>query len=135
MDLSDNRLEDQKILDEMEMQKAFARLGGSIGVEVDSPLYVPDAEQATRAICQCLKHYKVSPGTVPDGELSVEERINYLCRPSGTFVRKVVLDGTWYRTSWGAMLGQLDSGDMVALIPHGVGGPEHGGEGQPAQGG
>ena len=122
MDLSDNRLEDQKMLDEMEMQKAFARLGGSIGVEVDSPLYVPDAEQATRAICQCLKHYKVSPGTVPDGELSVEERINYLCRPSGTFVRKVVLDGTWYRTSWGAMLGQLDSGDMVALIPHGVGG-------------
>ena len=64
MDLSDNRLEDQKILDEMEMQKAFARLGGSIGVEVDSPLYVPDAEQATRAICQCLKQI-CSAGPIP----------------------------------------------------------------------
>ena len=122
MEFTESRLEAQARLDALEMNKAYNRLGRSIGVDIDPGAHSLDSEQANRAICQCLKYYGITPGSVPEGDISLNDRISYLCRPSGTMVREVVLEEKWYKNSCGAMLGKLDSGDLIALTPRGVNG-------------
>ncbi len=116
----DTRLDEQKKLDNQEMQKAYYKLGKSIGVDIDNDYHAMKDEQINTAISRCLKFYHVSPGIVPEEELTLDERIGYLCRPSGTMYREVELEGDWFRKSYGAMLGQLESGEMVAIIPKGL---------------
>ncbi|MBR3224133.1 MAG: hypothetical protein IKF78_02280 [Atopobiaceae bacterium] len=64
----------------------------------------------------------VTPGDAPSGNVSLEERIDWFCRPSGTMHRKVRLSNGWQKEAFGAMVGRLNTGDVVALIPKGLGG-------------
>ncbi len=108
-------------LDEEMTERAFAELAASISNTESVPLFfVDDLEQADGAVKTCLRYNGVEPGKVPEGVDDVDEWIDWLCRPSGTMYRKVHLDEDWYKQAFGALLGSLDTGEMVALLPSGL---------------
>lgn len=81
---------------------------------------VPEDElsQAQDAAEQILKYYRVRPAKLPEGDMDINERLEYLMRPSGIMQRRVKLEGAWYRDAVGAMVGErTDTGETVALIP------------------
>ena len=97
-------------------ERAYAKLAASVGNSKQAPLVSEDdIEQIV-----CLKHCGVQAGEVPPSVKNVEERVDWLCRPTGTMRRKVRLTEGWQNRAFGAMLGSLDTGEPIALIPRGV---------------
>ena len=104
-------------------ERAYAELAASVNWKGKKPpLQIDDAEQIDKATRACLRYLGVKPGNAPSGDVSLDERIDWLCRPSGTMHRKVRLSDGWQKDAFGAMVGQLDTGEAVALIPRGLGG-------------
>ncbi|MBP3866558.1 MAG: ATP-binding cassette domain-containing protein, partial [Eggerthellaceae bacterium] len=77
-------------------------------------------EQVDGAAKTCLKYIGVTPGAVPDNVEDIEERLDWLCRPTGTMRRGIKLAKGWQNNAFGAMLGSLDTGEAIALLPRGV---------------
>ena len=104
-------------------ERAYAELAASVSDAKAAPRFsADDVEQADGAARACFKHMGVEPGSVPDGIDDVEDRIDWLCRPTGTMHRNVRLTKGWHTRAFGAMLGRLDDGEVVALLPRGVSG-------------
>ena len=102
-------------------ERAYAELAASVSDARETPrLTVDEAEQVDGAARACLKRLGVKPGDVPDTVVDIDERLDWLCRPTGVMRRVVRLDGGWYKQAFGAMLGYLDTGEAVALLPRGV---------------
>ena len=117
----ESQIETRAKLDAEMTERAYAELAVSVRSRGDAfRLTFDDIEQADGAAKACLKHIGVEPGAVPEGVEDVDERIDWLCRPTGTMYRKVRLDRGWYKKAFGAMLGRLDTGQAVALLPRGM---------------
>ena len=117
----ESQIETRARLDAQASERAYAKLAASVTdgreaprADMGEPGLVDGAARA------CLRYCGVEPGEVPDGVADADERLDYLCRPTGAMRRKVRLDGDWYRQAFGALLGTLESGEAVALIPRGV---------------
>ncbi len=103
------------------VEHSYAELAASVTDPRRAPVItMDDIQQTDGAVKTCLKYLRMEVGTVPDSVRDVDERVDLLCRPSGTMHRKVLLDESWYREAFGAMLGKLDTGEVIALLPHGV---------------
>ena len=103
------------------VERAYAELASSVSDPRSAPRFsVDDVEQADAAARACIKHMGVECGEVPEGIVNVEERTEWLCRPSGTMRRTVRLGKGWQTRAFGAMLGKLDTGEAIALLPRGV---------------
>ena len=123
MSLFEKRTEERKKADRELTEKAYSALAASVSCETNRGFQAEPEQQPTdRAVSACLEYLKVQPGSVPEGVKEAEERINWLCRPSGTMHRSVQLEGKWYRKTFGAMTGHLKSGEPVALLPRGISG-------------
>ena len=108
-------------LNEKMTEKAYAKLASSVSNPEDRILFrTDDAEMLDSAVKTCLQYYGTEAGPVPEGTQQAEERIDYLCRPSGIMHRPVLLEGTWYTDGFGAMLAKLEDGIPVPLVPHGL---------------
>ena len=119
----ESQLETRAKLNAEKTERAYAELAASVSAKGKTPpIKVDDAEQLDKAVRACLKYVGVEPGVPPRGNVDLEERVDWLCRPSGTMHRKVTLSAGWQKEAFGAMLGRLDTGEMVALIPRGPGG-------------
>ena len=119
----ESQIETRRRLDSELLERSYAELAASVSTPYDAPsFHVDDLELADGAVRTCLRHCGVEPGSVPDGITSIEERIDWLCRPSGTMHRSVRLDGQWYRDAFGGILGRLDTGEPIALLPATFGG-------------
>ena len=99
-------------------ERAYADLGNSVqssqrGVTHSSI----DSDEVDAAAYICFDYLRVTHGTVPEGITDLDERLEYLCRPSGTMRRQIKLDEGWQSNAFGAMLATLDTGEVVALIP------------------
>ena len=104
-------------------ERAYAKLAASVSPAGKTPpVRIDDIEQTDKAIKECLGYLGVKPGNAPDNLNDLEERVDWFCRPSGTMHRAVRLSAGWQKGAFGAMLGRLDTGDIVALIPRGLGG-------------
>ena len=102
-------------------ERAYAELAASVTDEKRAPRFtIDDVEQIDGAAKACMKYVGVEPGPVPDGVSDVEERLDWLCRPTGTMRRNVNLDAGWFSHAFGAMMGKLDTGESIALLPRGV---------------
>ena len=55
-------------------------------------------------------------------DYSIEYYLDEVFRPQGIMWREVRLGEKWYADAMGVMLGSLEDGRCVALIPHGLGG-------------
>ena len=108
-------------LDAEATERAYAELAASVSRPKDTPTFFQDElEQSDGAVRACLRYCGVKPGDVPDSVKDKEQRIDWLCRPTGTMHREVRLEGTWYKEAFGALLGRLDTGEAVALLPRGI---------------
>ena len=119
----ESQIETRAKLDAESVERAYAELAASVTNPNRAPaITVDDIEQSDGAVKTCLKYNGAEAGPVPEGITDLEERVDWLCRPSSTMHRKVRLDGKWYRQAFGALLSRLDTGDAIALLPKGIGG-------------
>ena len=118
-----SQMETRAELNAAKTERAYAELAASVTPGHKAPpRKIEDAEQVDRAVKACLEHMGVAPGEAPEGLDDLEERVDWLCRPSGTMHRAVRLGKGWQKEAFGAMLGRLDTGEPVALIPRGAAG-------------
>lgn len=116
--LLESQIETRARLDARKTERAYAELAASVSGAGSVPhQFIDDSEQADRAARACLAHIGVEPGIVPGGVKNLEERLDWLCRPTGTMRRKVHLGKGWQTSAFGTMLGRLDTGETVALLP------------------
>ena len=117
----ESQIETRAKLDAQMTERAYAELAASVTSPDAAPRFtVDDVEQADGAVRTCLKYLGVEPGPVPEDVTDVEERINWLCRPTGTMRRSVRLEPGWHTRAFGAMIGKLENGDAIALLPRGL---------------
>ena len=120
MNIFESQLEMRSRLDEEQKINAYSKLAAGLGYMNSS---VNDGEGSVdprdKAVALCLEYYGVKAGEVPDETGSEEERLYYLCRMSGTMHRKVSLEKQWYKNTFGPMLGSLNTGETVTLLPKG----------------
>ena len=117
----ESQIEARSKLDAKLTERAYAELAASVTDSRRAPAFtMDDVEQVDGAAKACLKYIGVEPGSVPPDINDVEERIEWLCRPTGTMRRNVRLEPGWYRQAFGAMVGHLDTGEAIALLPRGI---------------
>jgi len=118
-----SQIEARKAYDRELTGQAFDALASSIGARPEAkPFFSGETKQADHAAAACLRSLGITPGTVPDRIEDPWDRVEWLCRPSGTKYRRIKLEGKWYKRSFGVMMGSLDSGETVPLLPRGVNG-------------
>ena len=119
MNWLESQIETRARLDSELTERAYAELASSVSGPVRAPRFsVDDVEMTDGAAKACLKYCGMVAGEVPDSIKDVEERIDWLCRPTGTMRRTVQLGGGWYKHAVGAMMGKLKTGESVALLPY-----------------
>ena len=69
-----------------------------------------------------LSYFNVKPSDVQSVGDTTEQRLDSMLHPHGIMRRKVRLEGAWYKDAIGAMLGTLQDGTPVALLPRGIAG-------------
>jgi len=118
-----SQIEARKAYDRKLTGQAYDELAFSIGVRTSAnPFFPGEMKQSDRVAAVCLHTLGVMPGTVPERIEDPWERVEWICRPSGTQYRRIKLEEKWYKRSFGVMMGILDSGEAVALLPRGVSG-------------
>lgn len=119
----ESQIETRERLDNIALERAYADLAASVSARRESASFaVDDVALVDGAARACLRNVGAHPGYVPEGIVDVDERIDWLCRPSGTMRRDVCLGKDWWKSSFGAMLAHLDTGEPVALLPRGMSG-------------
>ncbi len=114
----ESQIETRTRLNEEMAERAYADLAASVtGYEAASLFDADDVAQTDGAAEACLAYMGVQPGEVPPDVTDFEERLDWLCRPTGTMRRSVRLEKGWYKQAFGAMLGRLDTGEAIALLP------------------
>lgn len=106
--------------DQKNCEGAFSDLAGVVMGKKSAGKTLSEEERATNAITEILKYYRVQPEPLPDEVHSINDQLEYLLRPSGVMRRGVELTGEWYRDSMGPLLGFLQNGTPVALLPCGL---------------
>ena len=97
---------------------SFAKLAGVVMGDNVSRVLDDDSSHAQDAVDVILNYYHVRPAKLPEGDMDINDRLEYLMRPAGIMQRRVKLEGAWYKEAVGAMLGSRnDNGTVVALIP------------------
>lgn len=105
------------------LRSGYEKLASSVSDEKIIRLFgADDLEMADGAIRACLRYSQATPGVVPDGVTDLDKRIDYMCRPCGVMHRTVRLESGWYKDAFGAYLGKLKNGEVVALLPRSSGG-------------
>ena len=114
----ENQLEARSILDEKELEDAYARLAASVVDAKRLPRITPDnAAAADSAIDAVLAYYGTKPHEIPDDITDPMDRVNWAIRPTGIMRRTVRLEGKWWHDATGAYLATTTDGTPVALIP------------------
>lgn len=119
----DEQIKNRIRYDEEGFQNAFAQLSSVVmGKSAISDALGTDRLKTKNAIEEILKYYHVKPGPLPEDIEDMNGQLEYLLRPTGIMRRVVKLEGEWWRSAVGPMLGQTKDGDVVALIPAGLNG-------------
>ena len=107
----------RKLEDEEVMARAYADMAGIVMGSRAGAMLNDSLEQARSAMDLILKYYgirlKEFPGEVDD----LARELDHLLHPYGIMKRVVKLTEGWYKNAVGPMLGFLEDGSPVALIP------------------
>ena len=116
-----SQMETRAELNAAKTERAYAELAASVIPSGKTPpVRIGSVEQIDKAVNACLEHLGLEPGTAPGNIKDLKERVDWLCRPSGTMHRSVRLGKGWQKEAFGAMVGHLDTGEVVALLPKGT---------------
>ncbi|MBQ6585521.1 MAG: ATP-binding cassette domain-containing protein [Coriobacteriales bacterium] len=117
----ESQIETRMRLDAEITERAFNQLAASVTDPNQAPFYtIDELEQVDGTARACLKYYGITPGHVSDSVRDPNERLDWLCRPSGTMRRKVYLTPGWHKNGFGAMVAKMDTGQSIALLPRSV---------------
>ncbi len=121
MGLYDEQIRQRIKADNAGFTRSFAELAGS--VMGSAPLTDFDnSALAQNAIELVLKHYKAKLTEIPKNITDFNGQLEYSLNRAGLLKRRVKLTKGWERDAFGAMLGSLTDGTVIALIPGKAGG-------------
>lgn len=125
MSLFETQAEKRARLDKRMLNRAYASLANSVSSKPRfSYTKANDTDTLDDAVRTCLAHYGIELSETPSARPNEEtrERVDALCGPVGVMWREVTLMKGWPRKVMGTMLGFMESGEAVALIPRRLGG-------------
>jgi NHLM bacteriocin system ABC transporter ATP-binding protein len=118
----DEQIKQRIKTDDDAFAEAFASMAGVVMGRSAQSALLDERQKTKNAVDEILKFYRVKSVELPDELTDLDEQLEYLLRPSGVMRRVVHLEGDWYKDAVGAFIGTLKSGDVVALLPHGLSG-------------
>lgn len=117
----EEQLETRKRLDDEQVEEAYERIARSVVGSKRAPRMTLDDVAATdSAVAAVLRYFGKKPSEVPDSLTDASERVDYAVQSCGMMKRRVKLEGRWWNDATGAYLGQLTTGEPVAIIPLGL---------------
>ena len=117
----EEQLETRKRLDDEQVAEAYERIARSVVGGKRAPHMTLDEAAATdSAVAAVLRYFGKTPSDIPSSLTDATERMDYAVRSCNMMKRKVVLEGRWWTDATGAYLGQLKSGEPIAIIPLGI---------------
>lgn len=106
--------------DDEAFEAAVAQMAGTV---MKKGAARPDSLRTKDAVDEILDFYHIKPQKLPAGVNDINDRLEFLTRPSGIMRREVKLTGGWHKNAFGAMLAfRADGGGAAALIPRGISG-------------
>lgn len=111
----------RKRLDDDQVSEAYERIARAVeGSKRTSRMSFDDVAATDSAVEALLRYFGKKPAPVPESLTDPSDRMDYAIRSCGMMKRKVVLEGNWWTDASGAYLGQLATGEPVAIIPFGL---------------
>ena len=102
--------------DQKAMHNAFSDLAAIVGG--NEKLYSKEKEEAAEdAINEILSFLGVKAIHAPEDIENINDRLEYMLRPSGVMRRRVELTQKWWKDATGAFLGSTIDGNVVAILP------------------
>ena len=117
----EEQLETRKRLDDDQVAEAYERIAGAVvGSKRVPRMSLDDVAATDSAVAVVLRYFGKKPADVPLSLTDPSDRMEFAVRSCGMMKRKVVLEGRWWTDATGAYLGQLTTGEPVAIIPLGL---------------
>jgi len=111
----------RKRLDDDQVAEAYERIARAVeGSRRTARMSFDDVAATDSAVETLLRYFGKKPAAVPESVTDPSDRMDYAIRSCGMMKRKVVLEGNWWTDASGAYLGQLATGEPVAIIPFGL---------------
>ena len=108
--------------DDQLMEEAFDNLAAVLGMQKGPRQTEVKEEEVQRALEAIFAALSVQVPQVPDEITDLHARLECMCRSSGVMTRRVELTGIWWTKTHGPLLGNLKTGQVVALLPGGFSG-------------
>lgn len=118
----ENQIEERRNADNELLEDSFFQIAGVILGERSAQKFSDERIITKNAIDEVLRYYHYKPVDVPESITDPMDQLDYALRPHGVMYRTVDLTPGWYRDAFGPMLGRLEDGTVVALIPHHISG-------------
>ncbi len=117
----EEQLETRKRLDDAQVEEAYERIARAVvGAKRAPRMTLDDVAATDSAVAAVLRYFGKTPAEIPVTMTDAEERVDYAVRSCGMMKRSVRLEGRWWTNATGAYLGQLQTGEPVAIIPLGL---------------
>lgn len=117
----EEQLETRKRLDDDQVAEAYERIARAVEGSKRAPRMTLDDVAATdSAVAVVLRYFGRKPTEVPISLTDPIDRMDYVVRSCGMMKRKVKLEERWWTDATGAYLGQLKTGEPIAIIPLGL---------------
>lgn len=108
--------------DSQEFEDAVIDLSSVIlGKQHSSATVNNERVQTQNAIEEILKYYKSKIIELPNDVEGFSDQLEYMLKPTGIMYRNVKLNGKWWKDAIGPMIGRTASGEVIALLPYGIG--------------
>lgn len=118
----DEQIKERKKRDDKKLQESLEEISSVITkkkTEQNSSRTEPSGrENISDTMSRILNYYHVKAETCSPDAKSLEDQLEFFCRPYGIMHRTVILEKGWYRNSAGALMGFKKDGTAVALIPN-----------------
>lgn len=117
----EEQLKTRRRLDDEQVAEAHERIARSVlGTRHGSHATLDDVAATDSAVAALLRYFGKVPAEIPVMLTDVSERVDFAVRSCGMMKRRVRLEGQWWRDTMGAYLGQLHTGEPIAIIPLGL---------------
>ncbi|HAM15592.1 MAG TPA: NHLP family bacteriocin export ABC transporter permease/ATPase subunit, partial [Eggerthellaceae bacterium] len=117
----EEQLETRRRLDDEQVEQAYERIARAVVGSKRAPRMTLDDVAATdNAVAAVLRYFGKTPADVPATLADSTERMDFAVRSCGMMKRRVKLEGRWWADATGAYLGQLKTGEPIAIIPFGM---------------
>ena len=117
----EEQLETRRRLDDEQVAEAYESIARAVvGAKHAPPLSFDNLAATDSAVAATLRYFGKKPAEIPASITDASERMDFAVRSCGMMKRRVVLDGAWWTDATGAYLGQLKTGEPIAIIPLGL---------------